>query len=214
MATLITAYEVVKYSPVRFDYPTATICTAIKNKELSLFRDCLGTDFYNLLLADVINYHNIPEYNIYTEYTTGDIVFYDGTLFVALQGAPPSTPLEDDSSWAIAPKFTTTKYQVLWDDYLKYYLAYMIIHSTINYSTFQAGSMGLVLIKNYTEQGQSTVGLKELWNWKSNIKQDAVDFLENMKAYITDHIEDYPTLAGVCGLTCGIRKKRRIAFRL
>lgn len=214
MATLITAYEVVKYSPVRFDYPTATICTAIKNKELSLFRDCLGTDFYNLLLADVINYHNIPEYNIYTRYTTGDIVFYDGTLFVALQGAPPSTPLEDDSSWAIAPKFTTTKYQVLWDDYLKYYLAYMIIHSTINYSTFQAGSMGLVLIKNYTEQGQSTVGLKELWNWKSNIKQDAVDFLENMKAFISDNIEDYPTLAGVCGLTCGIRKKRRIAFRL
>ena len=84
----------------------------------------------------------------------------------------------------------------------------MIIHSTINYSTFQAGSMGLVLIKKTIQNRGNLLGLKELWNWKSNIKQDAVDFLENMKAFISDNIEDYPTLAGVCGANLWYKKKK------
>ncbi len=213
MTTLITAYEVVRNSPVRFDYPTATICTAIKNKELSLFRECLGSGFYQELIDDLIPYSNVPEYDVTGNYIINDIVFYDGALFKSLIAQSPPHALEDDLAWDIAPKFTNIWYQQLWEDYLRYYLAYMIIHSTINYSTYQAGSFGLVLIKNYTEQGQSTVGMKEMWNWKANIKADAIDFFENMKDFIKENIDHFPTLQSFCGLKCGTRKKRRIAFR-
>lgn len=233
--SLITAFEVVKYSPVRFDYPTATICTAIKNKETTLFRQCLGLEFYDILLDDVINYDcaslytnatcgdgieyvegqvchdTIAQYDDTMCYQDGDLVLHDGTIFESLVDGNNDPIIS--AKWRIAPKFENAHYQELWDSYLKYYLAYMIIYTTISYSTFQAGSMGLVNIKNYTEQGQSTVDTKALWNWKANIKQDAIDYLDNMKVYIARNIEYFPELKTFCGISCGIRKKQRIAFR-
>lgn len=211
--TLITAFEVVHYSPVRFDYPTATICTAIKNKETTLFRQCLGLPFYEDLLEDLIEYDNdIPVYDPMVEYDEGDEVLLDGSIFISLVNSNTES-VEDNDAWELAPKFASEKYQYLWENYIRYYLAYMIIHSTINYSTFQAGSMGLVNIKNYSEQGQSTVDQKSMWNWKANIKQDAIDVLDNMKDYIRRHIDDYPNLNSFCGIRCTTRKKQRIAFR-
>jgi len=91
--------------------------------------------------------------------------------------------------------------------------AYMIIYSTVTYATFQAGGKGVVQMKNYQEVGQSSVDSKTLYNWKANLKHDAIKYLENMKYYIKTNIEEFPELDKFCGVACNIRQKRRIAFR-
>lgn len=212
LSTLITGEEVRRFSPARFDSPTGNFCIDIKNREIKLFRECLGLEFYADMLDDVVEYHNVPVYSDTEVYNTDDLMLFDGMIFVSLVDNNTFSP-EDDTKWAIAPKFYTAKYQYIWDNYLRYYLAYMVLYSTINYSTFQPGSMGLVFIKNYTEQGQSTAGMDALWNFKANLKNDAIDILENLKVYIKENINDFPMLKSWCGVGCKTRKSRRIYFR-
>jgi len=180
--------------------------------ETTLFRRCLGIPFYKKLLEDVISYSNIADYNHLIAYSEGDLVLLDGTVFESLVNVNTETPVVE-TNWKVAPKFTNVYYQELWDNFLRYYLGYMLIYSTVTYSTFQAGAKGVVQMKNYQEVGQSTVDLKTLNVWKMNVKNDALDYLDNMKDYIRDNIAQFPDLFDFCGLGCSIKKSRRIGFR-
>lgn len=180
--------------------------------ETTLFRRCLGIPFYKKLLEDVIRYDNIPDYNHLLTYAEDDLVLLDGTVFRSLVNSNTEHPVIV-SNWEIAPKFTNAYYQELWDNFLRYYLGYMLIYTTITYSTFQAGEKGVMQTKNYQEVGQSTVDLKTLNVWKKNCKNDAIDYLENMKEYIRENILYFPELKTFCGIVCSTKKSRRIGFR-
>ena len=82
--SLLTPYEVIKYSPVRRDYPTAYICQLLEDIELKLMNECFGYDFYMLMIEDLIVYSNVPKYTNGIMYQINDKVLLDGCIFISL----------------------------------------------------------------------------------------------------------------------------------
>lgn len=77
--SLITPFEVVKFAPVRFDFPTANICDFIDDVELDLFDDkCLLLATKTKLEEDLITYTNIQVYDGNDTYALNEKVLLDG----------------------------------------------------------------------------------------------------------------------------------------
>lgn len=214
--SLITAWEVVMFSPVKRDFPTAFLCNAIKPKELTLFRECLGNQLYLDLIADLVDYTSYEEYNSSTTYNIGDVVLLDTCLFVSLINTNASNPYDTDA-WELGKKFTTDCYNELWECHLRQYLAYMVIYTTINYATTQAGAKGITKF-NDGVSGEASVHYKALFAYEQNFKRalldDANDILENMKVFMKDNPTCFPDFADACGRDkCKIKRSRRIAYK-
>lgn len=202
MTTLITAFEVVKYSPVKHDYPTSYICDHIYNKELKLFNGKnLLRETYTKLVADLIEYSNVTEWDIDDTYNENDIVLLDGCIYVSLEDTNTNSPV-DSAYWMLAPKFNTACYNVLWVNFLRRYLAYNIIYTSIQYSTYQATSKGLTK-QLQDNTGSGVVNKDEFFGWKREILDDAKDILENMIEWMGDNLTCFPELetTGICSPT-------------
>ena len=61
--SLITAPEVVRFSPVNRDYPKNSLCDIIRQVEESFFYDCLGEDFKDYLEAHLSTTETIPNWS-------------------------------------------------------------------------------------------------------------------------------------------------------
>lgn len=212
---LITAWEVVQFSPVKRDYPTAFICNSIKHKELKIFRDCLGNDLYELMIADLIPYDTYEEYETDKIYDEGEVVLLDTCLFKSKIDNNTSNPTGSDT-WELAKKFESDCYNELWECYLRQYLAFMVIYSTINYATTQAGAKGIMKFADGVS-GEASVHHKALFTYEQNFKRalldDANDILENMKAFMKDNPDCFPASDPCEGDKCKIKRRRRIAFK-
>lgn len=212
MDALITAWEVVKYSPLKNDFPVSYLCGMIRNKEEKIFNSCLGLKFYTTLLEDKKDYGNVNDYNGSLTYDLNDLVVLDGTIFKSIIGSNTSSP-SDDTAWTVAPKFTTAIYNDLWDLYLSYFIAYNVAYTSVNYATWQAGAKGIM--KYITDEtGQGTVSRSDMNQYKSSLWDDAQDILENMNRWMADHKTDFSDIDFVCGGACKVKRRTRIAFRV
>ena len=214
--SLITAWEVVLYSPVKRDFPTAFLCNAIKPKELKLFRECLGNELYEALIDDLVPYDDYEEYNSSNLYSIGDVVLLDTCLFVSKINSNSTNPYDTDT-WELGKKFERDCYNELWECHLRPYLAYMVIYTTINYVTTQAGAKGIVKF-NDGVSGEASVHYKALFQYEQNFKRalldDANDMLENMKEFMKDNPDCFPDTADACGNDkCKVVRRRRIAYK-
>lgn len=186
MNTLLKDFEFVYYSPVRRDYPTGYIAQHISRIEKLLFRKCFGFDFYKVLLEDLIE----PEYICYKRgntYTLNQVVELDGILYKNTVASNATNPtLLDD--WEVVKKFTTDIYNELWDD-LKYLLAYYVHYTSINYSTNQSGSRGLV---QFGEDSTSAKGAakEDLSDFKRELLNDIRTYISNLKDFINEDETD------------------------
>lgn len=216
MTTLITPFEVVKYSPVKHDYPTSYVCDHIYNKELKLFNGKnLLRETYTKLIADLVSYSDVEEYDIESTYNEDDLVLLDGCIFQSLAGSNTHSPV-DAAYWIPAPKFNTPCYNVLWVNFLRRYIAYNVIYTSIQYSTYQATSKGLSK-QLQDSTGAGAVNKDEFFGWKREILDDAKDILENMIEWMNDDANKscFPELAtnGDCGkLTKKVHRGGRISW--
>lgn len=212
MKVLITAREVVNYSPVKNDYPLSYVCDHILNVELDLF-DCLGMKLYENLKADLIVYNNIAVYDGQAAYAIGDKVLLDGCIFISKVADNFLAPVDPDA-WDVAKKFQKECYNELWVNFLRRYLAFNIIYTSINYSTFQAGANGLVKFIGSADSGSvENVSDKTLYAYKDSLYTDASKTLRNMERWMAANTTCFPVDAGSCEESC--KKKRRssrIAF--
>jgi hypothetical protein len=144
--TLISAWEVVKYSPESNKFPTAYVEPHIYHKEQQVAREYLGLDFWDLLLADKVDYGLVENWDDTTTYASGDYVDYYGTVLESIQDDNTVDPVNDlaNDYWIEAPKFETACYQSLWEvGGLRDFLAFFIIVEAFQSTTNPAGGKGL-----------------------------------------------------------------------
>lgn len=188
--TIITAWEIVKHSPLSNQMDTGKICEHIRRKERRFAREFLGKDYYDLLIADLIDYTGTAEYDSETTYSEGDNVLYFGTILQSKKNGNNTNPCDDDgTNWEIAPKFNSACYNALWLDYLREYLALYIAAEVIDYTTFPIGNKGVLEFVE-DQSGMKTAGTHGFQGMKKKLLNDADEALENLKDYLRDYEGD------------------------
>jgi len=120
----------------------------IRKVELLQFRECLGKAFYDYLkdhLTDVSKCTNWCEYDDQGEpkyYQEGDIVVYDGILYVACKTTKAIPVVEGE--WKLVQKFTKDCLNELWCDYLCEYLAWEVFKNRAPYLGIRIGPDGYI----------------------------------------------------------------------
>jgi hypothetical protein len=209
MNRLLTPWEVVKYGPVQGNYPTEYLDAHLNRIEESLFDNSyLGIEYYNSLVADLVDLSSAVVYNMNDTYAENDLVVFDQMVFISLIDNNDDAIQDSEDlnpSWGLPTKFTTPQNEVLWNKYLKYWLSFSAIHNTIRYTTYQAGAQGLMTISD-DATGASTVGHKDFVDFKRETKDDADDLLQLMLKFMVrttmDSTYDFSAITDVC-IACG-----------
>lgn len=188
--TIITAWEVVRYSPASDNYPTAKIANLIYRKEIRFARDWLGKDFYDLLIADLVDYGVVPEWSAAATYADGDYIDYFGTVLESLTDDNTTAPCDDDGTdWRIAPKFATACYENLYTLHLREYLALHVMASSLDYQTYSIGAKGPVEWIS-EDSGTKSAGKDVFQSVKRKMIADSLEVLENMRQWMEEQHED------------------------
>lgn len=220
--TLITAWEVVKYSPESDKFPTGLVQPHIYPKERTFRRVYLGKEFYDLLLADKVDYGVVEEWDATATYASGDYVDYFGTTLVSLTSGNNTQPCEDQAGefWEEPDKFTTECYQNLWELYLRQYLAYYIIPAALPHATYPSGGKGVTewIDDGSMRQGAGSKSASQgvLASRLNILQNEANEILQNMRDWMNDQND-----AGTCDFSLAIPciesnptpQRRRIAYR-
>jgi hypothetical protein len=189
--TIITPNEVKKYSPSDIHDDTALAINFIINKEEKLFNNHFGWDFYQALLADIINYETLPaykgDYSQAASYTTGDVVQFVDELYVTNQNVVGVSP-QNKTIWSKAPKFANPDFEYIWQRYLCIILAFNVLYTSVLYKAIQASARGLLKQKDDSFDAAS---LKEIDTYKKGLYDDALDAWQNMHLYIERNPSKY-----------------------
>lgn len=204
MRTLITAAEVVRYTPVASDFPTAKLCQQIPAEELNAFVDHIGYDFYLKLQDDLVNYDGVAAWDPGATYADGALVMNDGIVYesiIAGNTEPIGDPL-NLSAWKEADKFTTACFNSLWvDGFLREFLAFTMVASVLPHVTYPTGSIGTV--QKYEDQtGVKTVSDPGYGKIVSEIQRGRSVRLKLVAKYMTDHGADCDYTGSLYGSIC------------
>jgi hypothetical protein len=186
--TIITAAEAIRYSPVENSFPESSVDDHIGLEEENALIELLGEDFYNILIADLIDYSGTAEYDPDTTYSNGNKVVYEGRVFESLADSNTTLigdPL-DTSKWKEADKFTTECYNDLYfKGHLRTYLSCLVIIQAVPHVTFKTGASGVIekrddktSIRTAQNQNYSQV-LDALYRRKEIAKKAMIRHIEN-----------------------------------
>lgn len=219
---LITAYEVIRYSPAGRDYPETHVCDRIALVEETLWNKCFGWDFYDYMITKI---SPLPtgqvEWEVGQSYAINQWVIRDSCSYKSLAGANTTDPLTDTTNWERHRKFTDDCLNELWEGYLRQYLAFKIYAGSLIYTTHNSTAGGLVIRSNEDGRGGGTrVASKgEIIYSQEKILSDIQDIYDNMISWLKKNKTDclFPTIKVLdesCGTDCIQRKsKRRWAFK-
>jgi hypothetical protein len=187
MATLITAQEVIKETPVRNDFPTAYV-NQVKDLVVNQrFCDWLGEDFLDVLLADLKDHSTAVLWSSTGSYSVDDKVIYEGCVFVSLENINTESPV-NSTKWAEAEKFGTSEYNSLWK-HLKKYLALCVIQQANVYTTFETDSGGTREVFN-EDSGRKTATQRTLQYVTTNLQSLESASQQVLKRFIEKADED------------------------
>jgi len=187
--TIITAWEVVKYSPASDNYPTGKIAEQVYQKEIRFARDWLGKDFYDLLVADLVDYGTVEKWSSTGTYANGDFVDYFGTILKSLADVNQTAPCDDDGTkWRVADKFQTGCYENLWKLFLRRYLALYILSGVLDYQTYNIGAKGPTEWIS-EDTGTKSAGKNAFQSVKRKLIADSHEVLQNMAEWMEEEHE-------------------------
>lgn len=181
--TIITAQEVIYYTPQTQGHGVDSFRHMIPLKEEGLFNVWLGLDWYAALLEDLEDHTGFSHFQEATNYTTDTVVLWRDMLYkvTATPNSGGSLP-SDSTKWVEAPKFKTEQNNYLWQRYLRTVLAWHIMHTAMVYTAIKQTALGVVQA-GVTEKQQPVRG-RTLASFKSEIGQDFNSFLQTMDAYL------------------------------
>ena len=212
--SLITAFEVLKYSPAGSDYPTAHFCELIPQIEQEFARECIGTDMYDYFVGKLTAYpDNAAEWESCNTYTTGNVVIRNGCLFVAQNVHTASDPLAQiDDDWEPFERFTDATVNTFWVKYLRRLLALKVYSSSLLYTTWRAGAGGVNIAVGDGVGGGSgfrAATKTELSDLKTNLIGEIDRVTANMLQWLKDNSETsgFPPLKS-CNQICQTPGKR------
>lgn len=221
---MITAYEVVRFSPAGKDYPTVNICEAIPQVEEAFGYSCLGADLYEYLLSVLVPYpETAAEYDPGTDYALGEYVVRHGCLFVSAVDCNRTDPLDADTDWTPVDRFTDACANTLWTKYLRRILALRVYEAVVLYDTQTSGAAGVTIrIGDGYSSGSRAASKGEIGDRQKRLQNDASTTLENMYRWMQKQIDDatcttLPLESGTACWSANCQKPsrggRRIAWR-
>lgn len=187
--TLMTAWEVIKYSPLSDKYPPGDVEPHIFRTEQSFKRVTFGT-FYDTLKADLVDYGKLNDWDTTATYALNDYVIYYGTVLQSLTASNTVDPCEDDgAAWQQAKKFNTDCYNNLWTDgSLRDYLAFVIAQKSNAYTTYQLNAKGTTTHFS-DETGTKTATRGEYGHIRGQLSVDIDESYENLICYMEDNCD-------------------------
>lgn len=214
--SLITPFEVLKYSPAGMAYPTNQFCELIPDIELELARECLTVELYEYLEARLAPYPTTAaEFDNCTAYNIGQKVIRNGCLFVSVINNNETDPLGETGAWTAFLRFTNVWAQKLWVEHLRRLIALKVYSASLLYSTWQTTGGGLTIQigdGSGFAQGHRAANKGEIAHTHANLATDIERKTANMLYWIKKNasVTGFPNSA-VCSDICqptGRRSRR------
>lgn len=140
--SLLTSIEAIELARIGKEFPPCDI-QDIEQVELTQFNICFTLDFYEALLADLVDYSGVTQWVNTTPYEVGDLVVYMGRVYEAIANNTNVLPMVGDK-WKFARKFTSDCYNDLWNKgRLGRWLALLTLKTTIPFSATKLSGMGV-----------------------------------------------------------------------
>jgi hypothetical protein len=202
---LITAAEVVHYSPVNRDYDKTKLCNLILQVEEDWFYQCLGADMYAYLLGDLSETPNpLPVWKSVENYALGDVVKNNDCVFISTAAHNCTQPGEVDSDWGLYPKFQGDCSNELWTRYLAQILSLKVYSMSLIFNTWRASSGGLT-VNETNNAGIRAGNSKEMSMTKDEILGLIEITVQNMVRWLAKKVKEtdcgFPT--NIPALNCG-----------
>lgn len=201
--TLITAWEVVKFSPAGDNFPASRVVNAISQVEQKLRRTIIGAEYYDQMLEDVNEFIGVEEWTPKT-YQSNDKALYLDTFIYSLIDDNDTDPAEDSdgTKWAVSDKFSNEAYQELWEKHLRAVIAYLVMSKSNIYATYQLGAKGST--EEYSDStGTRTASNKTFLGVQGQLVVDAQELIENMKFFLEKNASTYAGVKHIADVNKG-----------
>ena len=143
---LTVPFEVLKYSPAGFEYPTDLFCVLIPQLEMEMRRNCLGRPLFDFMVSHLTPYPEVfREWNGATTYNIGDVVIRNTCTHISLANCNTEDPLKVNTSWTPFKRFDHDGANYLWETFLRTIMAYKVFVASLNSTTYRAGAGGMTM---------------------------------------------------------------------
>jgi len=178
---LITASDVVRYTPLHKDTSLQLVCNFMDCEITAM--ECFG-DYYDTLLADVVDLAQYNEFDIKVNYNQGNRVVYCNVCYQrngeAMEEADERLPSCSDF-WEVCPRFNTDCHNKIWKE-LRAYLAWTVYFELTPFLQVQTGGGGMVMVTS----SKNTEPVNEKWYYstRNHIKSSCAKKLAALKKKI------------------------------
>lgn len=176
----MNSLEVIYYSRIGKHFPPCDI-SDILQAEQYIARAKIGKEFYQALIADLVDYTGVSQYVAGTTYNQGDNVAYRGIIYTVTAVTSNKIPTVT-TDWTQAPKFGTACFENLWCNYLARYIALCVIANTIPKIAAKITAEGIVVLEG---DGYRAAGKERI----SDLKAWAAANIEMTWANMVDYID-------------------------
>jgi hypothetical protein len=148
--SLITLIEIKKNAPIEKEFKDSDLIMFKDAIESSYFSSCLGVDFYQQLksdLKDEKNWQTVKQWTAGT-YNENDLVIFDFEVLRSKENSNQEKPDPTSAKWEKAMKFKEDIHNQIWDTYLKFIIACLIVNKALPFATYRIGANGATFVQN------------------------------------------------------------------
>jgi hypothetical protein len=186
--SLLSEREAIVLGNLGSDFPPTWLSSTIEDQEQDYFDREMSMEFYDALIADLVEYPQGDPYDSDQIYAIDDIVLYDGFLYRSLTAANQNNQMNDTDHWVKVPKFGTPVYDQLWYRYLGRILAMEVSLPASVYSTYKASRNGLMKTSSI-ETGAQALNKGEISSWKETIRNQISKATKFQRLWIVKQTE-------------------------
>ena len=187
---IITAAETILKSNLPDNFPTGILCKNLTKWEKLAFNNCLGYDFYNVLVADLFTPSSITDFVDTLVLVDATYYEFENVVYLYTAGVETVTGVDMPNcsdNWTIQKKFITDCYNNVWDnglcDYIATYLHFRVLPFAKN----------IMYERSNTQRGGSYFDFK-LYNADlTDIKLEVAECFELVKCWLQDDEDDDTT---------------------
>lgn len=203
---IIESREVVRWAPIRRDYPQNELSQNIDRSIRWFFKDCLKT-VYDDMIDKLIEY----TYECWEQktYSINQYVIFNDIIYKSVENS--NTTMPGSSKWIEPDKFDSEFYNEIWHSSLKYILSFKTALNTVTFTTFQAGSKGIGKHKE-DDSGFEGANIQEMIAWKKECAEAIAQYSEMFYEDIKD-FEIYKNCLGCKSEPKNIVHQRRTMLR-
>lgn len=181
--TIVEPCEVVRYASISSEYPTRHLCDLIAQVEEEFANTCIGYDFYQYLLNDLVDTSIYIVAKQGVKYPTNTIVQYECAYYKALQDDVTLNDIKDVFSFEKLKKFVDSDNEILYEKYLRRIISLKVYAQSLTEATIKS-SAGGAIVNTGDSMGNRTANRQELAALKDSTLSNAAQAIENMYQFV------------------------------